>query len=357
MRKITGLVALILLAAACGGNGSGTTSTAGSVTSSSAVVSTTPGDTTTVIPDTTSSTTTAAPTPGLGVELLVAGPAGVFLVRDDGIPDLLIDTPAAFAVDDLNGGVLFQVERWVRERQSIVYRVAFDGTAAVQTLVPTVEQGLALNGVAVDGDETYVYYSRNEGTTPEDAIETLRRYSLQTREVTELATIGGWEAGTFPISLSDSLVLYNWFAEIYGGMNFTDLRGNAAAVAANPSPPDGFEDCARCPRLGELSPDGTTMVYWEFDGGPQAVIKHVASGAEVRRIELATAAEGGEVVSFDLSAGHLVVNVVDNNDFEPSFAYVYDLKQVNPEPVRLSIVGEAYITLAPVTVRGVVPSP
>ena len=359
MRRIAGAALLALVVASCGGDGTETSSTAGDTTTSFGVQTTDAATTTAVPTTTTTPTTTAAPVPGIGAQLLVAGADGVFLVDTDGTISLLIDSAAIFAVDDLNGGVLFQIERWSRGGRSVVYRVRPDGTDAVKTLVPTSEQGLTLNGVAVDGDETFAYYSRNEGSTIEDSKETLRRFSLDTREVTELSTIGGWESGAFPISVSQSLILYNWGAEALHGMYLTDLQANDAAVAANPTPDEGYEDCWVCPSLGELSHDGTRLVYLEFDQGYQAVIRHVASGAEIRRIKFPFAGDDSRVVSFDLSATHLVVNLVNANadDNEPAVAWVYDLSKVDPEPNILSVSGTAYLTLSPVTVRNLIPAP
>jgi hypothetical protein len=287
--------------------------------------------------------------------LLVAGPGGVFLVDPDGTSKLIVEGAAVFAIDDLDGGVLFQEQRHVRERGSIVYRVRSDESVAVETLVPSRDQGVALNGIARDGDETYIYYSRNEGSTPDDSRETLRRYSLQTREVVELDVIGGWESSSFPVSISDSLILFNWSNEAYAGMRFTDLQANAAAVAANPSPPEGFFDCGGCPSVGELSADGDRLVYREVENGVDyAIIKHVASGAEVRRIPL-----GGlnvwRVTSFDLTDDYLVVNRADNDSaLSP---WVYDLRQVDPVAVDVAIPGEAHITRSPVAVSGPVAAP
>lgn len=355
MRQFTAVIVLLL--AACGGGGTETSTTSAATTTSLGVATIGETPTTSAAPTTTTTSTTAAPVPGIGAQLLVAGPDGVYLVESDGTTSLLVDSPAVAAVDDLDGGVLFQIERGTRDGRSVVYRVRSDGTSAIKTLVPTSEQGLTLNGVAVDDGEPFVYYTRNEGSTPDDLRQTLRRYSLDSREVTELRVIGGWESGAFPVSVSQGLILYNWGAEASSGMYFTDLRANDAAVAANPSPDEGFFDCGVCPSLGELSHDGTQLVYLEFDGEYQAIIRHVASGAEVRRISFPFAGDDSRAVSFDLSAKHLVVNLVEGNDREPEGAWIYDLSQVDPEPFILSVAGEAYLTLSPVTVRGPIPAP
>jgi len=86
------------------------------------------------------------------------------------------------------------------------------------------------------------------------------------------------------------------------------------------------------------------------------VIKHVASGAEVRRIDLPVAGDDWYGVSFDMSSDFLVVNLHAVTD-DTIRALVYDLRQVDPDPVWLSVDGEAYLTLAPVTVRGPIPAP
>jgi len=349
------IVVVALAAVSCGGDDDDAASTTVAPTTTQATSTTA---TTVVSTTTTSSTTTSTttvPTTLIGAELLVAGPDGVTLVQPDGNASLIIDTPAVFAIDDLAGGVLFQKQRSVRERGSIVYRVRSGEFEAIETLVPAFDQGLVLNGVARDGEETYVYYSRSEGSSPEDDRKTLRRYSLQTREVTELEVIGGWESGSFPVSISDSLILRNWSGEAYAGMRFADLRANAAAVAANPTPDEGFFDCGGCPSVGELSADGGRLVYREVEAGVDyAVIKHVASGAEVRRIEL-----GGinvwRTISFDLTGDFLAVNRADNDS--TLSAWIYDLSQVDPMPVDVLIPGEAYITRSAVAVSGPVAAP
>ena len=237
----------------------------------------------------------------------------------------------------------------------MVYRVARESNEAVAILIPTLEQGLVLNGVARDGDDTIVFYTRSEGSTVDDARDTFRRYSLSTREVTEISVIGGWDSSSFPISISESLVLLNWGAESLHGMNFTDLDGNSAAVAADPDPVDeDFDSCGECPHLGELSTDGGQLVYVEeSDGATYAVIRHVGSGAEIRRIDLQP--DEWWVVSFDMSNDRLVVNRGSASGLLD--AWVYDLGMVNPEPISVGVRGEAYLTRSSVDVNGPVTAP
>lgn len=353
MRSLVRLMALIVVVSACGGDGSADESSTTLASSTSTATSTSLPDSSTGPGPTTlppQSTTQAPPLPS-GVELLVSGPEGVFLVNAAD-SKLIVDRPAAFAIDDLDGGVLVQTERGALDRRSVVYRTRSGSAEAIEMLVPSVDQGLTLNGIARDGD-TYVYYTRNEGSTIEDARQTLRRYSLETREVTELQVTGGWEAGSFPISVSESLILINWSAEVYHGMDFIDLRANSAAVAANPSPADGYEDCGICPSLGALSADGSQLVYFEtVEGVKYAVIKHVASGAEIRRIDLNIAGDDWWPVSFDLVDNYLVVNNVDVSDWEIQRPRLFDLSQVDPQPIFVGARGEAYITRSPVSIEG-----
>ncbi len=348
------LLLIALTVAACGGESTSPT-TAAPVMSSPSVSTTAGGATTTAAAATTSSTD--APPPPVGAELLVANPDGVFRINPDGTADQLIAGPAAFAIDDLDGGVLFQQEQFARDRASVVYRVRRGSGEAAAMLIPQMSQGLVLAGVARDGD-TYAYYTRNEGSTPDDARETLRRYNLTSREVSELEVTGGWEASSFPVSVSSSLILLNWSAEASHGMRFIDLQANEAAVAADPDEPEGsFTDCGICPSLGELSADGEQLVYLEtVDGVHYAVIRHVASGAEIRRIDLNLPGDDWRVVSFDLSAQHLVVNGVEQDE-ELDGARIYNLSMVDPQPLYLSIVGTAYLTRSPVDIEAVVPAP
>jgi len=356
MRTAISIAALSLVAAACSGGATTTTAATTVATSTTTSLADTTSTSTTSRPQASSTTTTV--TPSLGAELIVAGPAGVAVIRPNGDVEELVDDAAVYAIDDLAGGVLYQQERWARGGRSLVYRVAVGSSQAVAVLIPASQQGLALNGVAIDGDDTYVYYTRNEGTTPEDALDTLRRYNLRTRQVTELVGVGGFESGAFPISISQSLILYNWSSEGFHGMDFTDLTANTAAVAADPDPVDAdFETCwLSCPSLGELSTDGRRLVYIErVDDGPMyATIRHVASGAEIRRIEVAEF--DGNVVSLDMSDGFLVVNRASGSG-EPLAAWVYDLAAASPAPTALTIAGEAYLTRSPITVSGPVSAP
>jgi len=357
MRRSIWLLVLALFTLSCGGGGDSNVSS--TVTTTAPPVETTVPATTRPTTASSSTTTIEPPTtstgPLLGVELLVASEDGVFLVGADGSDQLLIDGPAAFAIDDMEGGILFQQERWSRDRRSVVYRVRSDEGRLIETLVPTGDQGLVLSGIARDDDSTFIYYTRVEGSTPEDSRQTLRRYDIADRDVVELGVVGGWEAGAFPVSVSSQLVLLNWFAEAVSGMDFTDLAGNAAAVAADPSGEGGFVDCSVCPRLGELSQDGSQLVYFEVvEGIGAAVIRHVASGAEIRRVDLGPVGEWTPV-SFDLSANHLVVNRSDAAGL--ATAWIYDLSLVGPEPVALPVVGEAYLSQSPIRVSGVVAAP
>ena len=157
-----------------------------------------------------------------------------------------------------------------------------------------------------------------------------------------------------PISVSESLVLINWSAEVYHGMDFIDLRANSAAVSADPSPAEGYEDCWTCPSLGALSADGSQLVYLEtVEGVEYAVVKHVASGAEIRRIDLNIAGDDWWPVSFDLVGNHLVVNRAPADSDDPTaVAVIYDLTLVDPQPIEVGLLGEAYITRSPVSISG-----
>ena len=355
MRNLTGLVVLAMVLASCGGDASPTSTTAAPVSTLPPVSTSSAAPATAPTAEPTSTTT--EPPPPIDVELLVAGPDAVLLVRSDLSVETLVNSPAFFAIDDLAGGVLFQIERWSGNQRSIVYRVARGAGEAVATLIPAIDQGLTLHGIARDDGDPYIYYSRREGETPDDARHTLRRYNMTSREVSELTEVGGWEWGSFPISISDTLVLTNWTSEAAHGMDFFDLEANVAAVAADPDPGDDpFVDChLECPSVGELSQDGDRLVYVEeVDGDSYAVIRHVASGAEIRRVDLGFP-DAWWVASFDLTRDYLVVNRETTGSMLQ--AWVFDLRAVDPEPVALPVAGYAYLTQSQVDINGPVPGP
>ncbi len=310
-----------------------------------ATTSTTTTVTSTVAPSTTTTTVTTTVPPPREPEFLVSGPDGIFLADSTGAAELLIAGPGLFAIDDLDGGVLFTQTRTPGD--SIVYRVRQGTDQAIETLVPAVDQGLSLRGIVRDGS-TYVYYSRHEGSGPENTRVTLRRYNLETREVTELGTLAGWHCGTH-LSISERLILFNTGCEGEGGYNFSDLVGNGVSVATNPG--DWYEGCESCRLNGELSDDGTRLAYSTVvDGSTFAVILDVASSDEIRRIELA-AGDEWRVQSFDLTDDVLLVNRW------PLAAWVFDLSLANPAPVTLAVPGTAYVTQSAVDIRGVVAAP
>ena len=354
MRTVIGLLAVAMVLAACGGDSAPTSTSA--TPSSTQVTASSSSDAPTTSTTAAPPTTTEAPDL-IDAELLVAGPDAVSLVHTDLTVETLVDSPAFFAIDDLEGGVLFQIERWSDNRRSIVYQVAQGGSEAVATLIPAIDQGLTLNGMARDDGDPYIYYTRREGETPDDAVHTLRRYNLTSREVSELTDVGGWEWGSFPISISNSLILTNWSAEASHGMDFFDLEGNVAAVAADPDPvDDAFFDCYwECPSVGELSQDSERLVYVEeVDGDSYAVIRHVASGAEIRRLNLGFP-DAWWVAAFDLNSNYLVVNRETTDSMLQ--AWVFDLRDVDPEITVLPTAGYAYLTRSPVDISGPVPGP
>lgn len=285
--------------------------------------------------------------------MLIAGAEGVLLVEEDGTSRLLVEGRAEIAIDDLDGGILFQRQRGTRDRTSTAYRVVAGGDRAVATLVADPDQSLTLNGVVRDG-APFIYYTRSEGSNPEDTRDTLRRFDMTTGEVTELSVIGYWESGSFPVSVGDGLVLMNWHNEATHGMLFTDLLGDLVDVAANPSPPEGFFDCGPCPRTGAVAVDGTRFVYRAFDDGVDyAVIVDVDGGEEIHRIRL-DAVNVWTVTSFDLSPSHLIVNRAFNDDLLTPL--LFDLAQAQPEPHELPVAGEAHLTRSTVEVVGPVPA-
>ena len=354
--------ALAIATAACGSAAGPTTTTASPLTSTTraeaphTTLTTTAPDmnSSTTAPDATTSTT--KPVEAFrGAQLVVAGPDGVHLIDPDGTSRILIDGAAALAVDDLEGGVVFQQERGTRERMSTVFRVVAGGATAVATLVADPAQGLSLHDVVADDAEARIYYTRSEGTTPGNTLDTLRRFGLGSRTVTEVMDVGAWESSSDPISIGGGLILLNWSAEGTFGMRFTNLGGAPLDVVANPTPDEGFFDCGLCPTTGELSSDGSRLVYRDIvEGVDYAIVVDVATGDELHRIRL-DGLNRWILTSFDLGPSHLVVNRSDNDASLP--ALLFDLGQTDPEPRELPAPGVARLTRSTVDIAAPVPSP
>ena len=142
------------------------------------------------------------PPPEFGGPVLVVSNYGVCQISPDGTATLLVDGAVAYAVDDTQGGLVFQLERGRAggvapgDRSTVIWWVPQGASAPQELLVPTPGSGhrLTLHDVYATGDGFAILYTRHEGSIPDvDMIDTLRRVEVPDSIVTVLCSQGAFE--------------------------------------------------------------------------------------------------------------------------------------------------------------------
>ncbi|MDJ0924215.1 MAG: hypothetical protein QNJ77_06590 [Acidimicrobiia bacterium] len=342
------VLTLLVLASACSGDDAVETTTTSSGVSSSTVATpetTTTGAVATTTTSTTTTTTTTTEPPPTGPpagSVLITGEAGVFVATLDGVAAKIIDADELavnglidFAIDDARGGIVFQPNRgswFFRGSDSIVYWVPTGAGTYQELLVPDADQGLALEDVASHGASAAVYYTRTEGgDDPETTVQTLRRFDLDDKTVTEIAVVGGWESGSSPISAGGDLIVKNSGAEGYVWIDFMDLDGVEFDSPANPLPLEEFDCFPGCFYYADLSPDGSRVALGRlapnadgFPTTPEIEIRDVATGALELAVSLPDVAAFPWIHSMDLSDTHVLINIIEEGSEYP-FATIVDI--------------------------------
>jgi len=340
--------AFALLVAGCGGGDTApTTSTTNDVTTTTAAATATTTSsvdevtTSTTNPTTTTSTTEAPAPMAPEGSMLITNEDGIFVATLDGAASQVLDADPAvvggmvhFALDDTRGGIVIQPHEnpWTSVGDdSIIYRVPQGSSNVQELLVPAADQGLRLEDVATRDGVTSVYYTRRFGETPDTAEQTLRRFNLDDKTVSEIALVGGWESGSSPISVGGDTIVRNGSGEAYFWITFTDLDNNEFASPANPIPDGGFDCVPECFYYADLSPDGSEVAFGRlapngsgFYTTPEIEVREVVSGDLLLSITLPDLSASGYIDSIDLSATHVLINIVEEGSDYP-VATVVDL--------------------------------
>lgn len=385
LRRATIVIALTMLAAACAPDAVTTTIAPANVATTPTVTPTTAAPATTTAPPatvttaavttsaavtTTTSTTVPPPPPGA---MLITNENGVYVATLDGVTSQVIaadpggvDGTIALAVDDTRGGVIFQPKRdpWLfRGDDSIVYWSPSGSSGYQQLLVPGPGQGLALNDVVRQGDTTMVYYTRLAGSTPDDLAQTLRRFDLDAKTVTEVTTVGGWESGSDHISIAGDGIVTSGASEGFDWISFSDLDGTQFESPANPIPDGGFDCIPDCFYYGDLSPDGATVGFARLapNGGglptiPEITVRRVATGDVLLDVMLPEMPAVAYIDSVDLSDEYLLVNLVEEGSEYP-VAVIVDLASGGLTTYTAPVGGRARFVRSRPTLGGVVSWP
>lgn len=339
-RLMAGLMGLVLVVAACGDDEPAATTTAApAATSTSSAPGTTtavteaPAATTTTEATTTTTTEAPPPEPPAG-SMLITNEDGVYVGTLDGVVSQIIDADPGvvggmidFAIDDTRGGVVVHPNRspWTDlGTDSIVYWVPEGAGSLQELLVPAADQGLSLEDVVAEGDAVGVYYSRRSGDLPDTATQTLRRFDLDDKGVVEVAVVGGWESGAGPISVGGASTVRNAGGEGWNFIIFSDLAGTTFESPANPMPDGEFDCVPDCFYYADLSPDGTQVAFGRlaknaggFNAIPEIEVRDVGTGALVMSVALPTLSAPGFIESIDLSATHVLINIVEEGSEYP----------------------------------------
>ncbi|MDH3307243.1 MAG: hypothetical protein OEO77_06975 [Acidimicrobiia bacterium] len=359
MRRF-GVLCVGLLVVACSGF-----EKAGDTTSSPPSRTTIPSPATTE--PTSTSTTSITPTtlPGLvlGQPVLVTNTEGVFQIDSDGTVSQLVTGPVANAVDDIQGGLLFQTDRGGRDwdgsevRSTVVWWIPAGASKPQPLLVPTPDSGdeLLLHGAYSSDGSFGVVYERFEAhdptISPHDWTHTLRRYERSDGTLIDLLRLPTYEhsyrfsVGPEAIAVTETDVAGSQF-------RYLDLAGNSVSLAypvAWPDRPDDeLIDCVLSD--GRLAMLGFRLVAGE---SPFAVIR-VMDSIAVQDLLVPVDGRWGPG-GIDLSNDVLLLNRQWEGLFvEP--ALVLDINSPGAAPVELPIRGRARFVHSPIEIDGPVSS-
>lgn len=272
-----------------------------------------------------------APVPG---SLLITNEDGVFVATPTGVVSQVLNADSTavggivdFAIDDTRGGIIVQPHRGMGGyggNDAIVYWAPEGSGALQELLVPAEDQSIKLEDVAANGDVVTVYYTRRSGYTPDTAQQTLRSFDLDAKTVDEIAVVGGWESGTSPISVGGNAIVRSGAGEAWFWTTFSDLAGTEFDSPANPMP-DGAEDCIPdCFWYADLSPGGSQVAFGRlapnaggFPAIPEILVRNVATGDLVMDVTLPELSAGGYIDSLDVSATHVLINIVEEGAVFP----------------------------------------
>jgi hypothetical protein len=233
----------------------------------------------TTAPTATTTTTQSAAMP----ELVVAGPEGITLLRADGPTSVWSEGPLMLALDDLQGGFVFQVGT----SASSIMRLPAGSEEPAELIAQQADEALQLQEVAVIEDSPKVAYTRRTGAPGTDqAQEDLHLHDLATGADQVVGTVGGFERGPTRVSYGGGRFLLSMSAEGFTWFEFLAGDGSPVEVPGNPRTEEqSQEDFLIFVGHGVQSPDGSTMAY--LRGHPRSeapfevVIVDLVSGEEL----------------------------------------------------------------------------
>jgi len=305
-----------------------------------------------------STATTAATASGLQLNqpVLVTGIDGVFQIGTDGTITGLLDGPVSVAVDDARGGLLYQLEsgrsREPDDRSTIVWWIPKGAGGAQELLVPAPSSRhlLTLHDTYATPSGFAVLYTRHETDHPVDEmVDSLRRFDVADRQVTELYSQGAIGQGFGDISAGGALISGTWYGGVGSECFLRDLDGRRVDLvppaAGDPAADEYVGGC-------RLSADGTRLAF--VTTHPERVTVSIRNLETGEQTEFEILEGDGRVGSIDLSDRALLVNLERDG---PLPALVFDLDTPDVSPRQLPIAGVARFTNQPLDIGRQAASP
>ncbi len=350
-RRSRMLLACLLLVAGCSGADPTDTSTTspGDVPSTSTAD---PGTTTSTTTLVTPSTTVAIPPAAADATFLVRNGQGVWQIDLDGRAEWLIDGPVAVAVDDTQGGLLFQLDSgrvWDESDPgpSTVWWFPKGANAPQELIVPDEEAGQRVtlhDAFATDAGFAVLYTRHDPGETFDDLVDRLRRIDVPGSTVTQLYAQGVFERGFGGIRSNGRLIAGERWGQVGASCLLLGMDGSAAAHV--PYIEDETElharGCGITPNnelaffISDDDPMSTTIQIWDLE-----------ADEELHRFDILNA---GDWVR-DLEVGPGIV--VANRYLEGTYvaADVVALEPGYPS-WQLQLGGQARVLRAPIDING-----
>ncbi len=155
-----------------------------------------------------------------------------------------------------------------------------------------------------------MYYTRLEGSTPDDRLQTLRRFDLDSKEVVPVADVAGWESGAWNFSVGGDLIGYQGAAEGFFWIDFRDLSGALLDPPYHPNPDGEFDCYPTCHWAIAVNPDGSQIGWVQrMEGVYWVTIVNTLDGSVAANFTIPPGTY--EVVSMDLGFDHLVINMIE----------------------------------------------
>ena len=327
------------------------------------------------------STTAPQPADWPDQPVLIVNTDGVFQLRRDGRITRLVEGEVAYAVDDTQGGLLFQSERgrWSdaygeqpsTSQSTVVWWIPAGGSAAQELLVPTPGAGqyLSLHDAFPIGASFAVVYERHEGTLPfdtdtgeADMADRLRVFDVSTATVDDVYQTRGYEWWLSDVSAGDGLIAATEVQILGAGCRLFDAA--TGATVARPGFPSAttecFEETTECATSCAVAHDADRVIFdrlRQIDSGADWIITvaDMDSGNELAQFSVPVSGRWGPA-ELDVAGEFVLLNRHWEGTYDQP-AMLVDLQDPKRALIELPLAGRARFVTEPVDIAAPVAPP